>query len=213
MALSFWVVFVVAVAVVARTGHVMSARWHLGPVGGLELWTVLAFSPEILVFLFFMLTGPEDRARRAAPADALRRCRGAPRRAHGRGSADRVLGQGGSSRGAHARVCGPRRRDGHRVASAGAATARRALRRGVRRVYRCAGGHRRADATRCHARRTSGSGACPNPTSRRPTVGGRRVSSTARSRLGWPPTCRGVGPDGVYAGLTSGSSRPRSVRR
>jgi hypothetical protein len=48
-----------AVALVAATGHAMTARWHLGPVEGLHLWTILAFSPEILVFLFFMLTDPK----------------------------------------------------------------------------------------------------------------------------------------------------------
>ena len=59
MAISFWLVFVASVAVVAATGHAMTARWHLGPVEGLHFWTVLAFSPEILVFLFFMLTDPK----------------------------------------------------------------------------------------------------------------------------------------------------------
>ena len=59
MAVSFWLVFVATVAVVAATGHAMSARWHLGPVDGLHFWTILAFSPEILVFLFFMLTDPK----------------------------------------------------------------------------------------------------------------------------------------------------------
>ena len=59
MAVSFWLVFVAVVAVVAATGHSLTARWHLGPVAGLDLWTVLAFSPEILVFLFFMLTDPK----------------------------------------------------------------------------------------------------------------------------------------------------------
>ena len=59
MALAFWLVFAAAVAVVAATGHGITARWHLGPVEGTHLWTVLAFSPEILVFLFFMLTDPK----------------------------------------------------------------------------------------------------------------------------------------------------------
>jgi hypothetical protein len=59
MALSFWLVFVAAIAVIAATGHAMTARWHLGPVEGLQFWTVLATSPEILVFLFFMLTDPK----------------------------------------------------------------------------------------------------------------------------------------------------------
>jgi hypothetical protein len=58
LAVSFWVVFVGVVALVAATGHAMTARWHLGPVDGVHLWTILAFSPEILVFLFFMLTDP-----------------------------------------------------------------------------------------------------------------------------------------------------------
>ena len=37
----------------------MTARWHLGPVSDWYFWRVLAFSPEILVFLFFMITDPK----------------------------------------------------------------------------------------------------------------------------------------------------------
>ena len=59
LAVSFWTVFVGVVAVVAATGHALTARWHFGPVEGFHLWTILAFSPEILVFLFFMLTDPK----------------------------------------------------------------------------------------------------------------------------------------------------------
>jgi hypothetical protein len=59
MAVSFWLAFVAALAVVAATGHALTARWHLGPVAGFHFWTVLAMSPEILVFLFFMLTDPK----------------------------------------------------------------------------------------------------------------------------------------------------------
>ena len=58
-ALAFWLVFAVAVTVVAAAGHSLTARWHLGPLDGFELWAILAFSPEILVFLFFMLTDPK----------------------------------------------------------------------------------------------------------------------------------------------------------
>ena len=32
--------------------------WHVGPLTGWELWRVLVTSPEILVFLFFMITDP-----------------------------------------------------------------------------------------------------------------------------------------------------------
>jgi Na+-translocating ferredoxin:NAD+ oxidoreductase RnfD subunit len=59
MAVAFWLAFAAALAVVAATGHAMSAKWHFGPVTGLELWTILVTSPEILVFLFFMLTDPK----------------------------------------------------------------------------------------------------------------------------------------------------------
>ena len=41
------------------SGHEMTARWHLGPITGFEFWRVLVFSPEILVFLFFMITDPK----------------------------------------------------------------------------------------------------------------------------------------------------------
>jgi Na+-transporting NADH:ubiquinone oxidoreductase subunit NqrB len=70
LAVSFWIVFAGVVAVVAATGHAITARWHLGPVEGLHLWTILAFSPEILVFLFFMLTDP-----RTVPAGSRQRLR------------------------------------------------------------------------------------------------------------------------------------------
>ena len=37
----------------------MTARWHVGPVCGADFWRVLVTSPEILVFLFFMITDPK----------------------------------------------------------------------------------------------------------------------------------------------------------
>src|SRR5439155_773944 len=43
----------------AASGHTMVARWHLGPITGSHFWWVLLTSPEILVFLFFMLTDPK----------------------------------------------------------------------------------------------------------------------------------------------------------
>ncbi|MDH5333072.1 MAG: hypothetical protein OEW65_04250, partial [Thermoleophilia bacterium] len=58
MAVGFWLVFAAGAAVLAASGHAMTARWHLGPITGTELWRVLVFSPEILVFLFFMITDP-----------------------------------------------------------------------------------------------------------------------------------------------------------
>ncbi len=59
IAVGFWLAFAVGIAVLAASGHEMNARWHLGPVSGWEFWRVLVFSPEILVFLFFMITDPK----------------------------------------------------------------------------------------------------------------------------------------------------------
>ena len=47
----------------ALTGHTMLARWHLGPITGFHFWLVLVTSPEVLVFLFFMITDPKTAPR------------------------------------------------------------------------------------------------------------------------------------------------------
>ncbi|HEY2327139.1 MAG TPA: FG-GAP-like repeat-containing protein [Gaiellaceae bacterium] len=59
VALSFWAAFAVGIGGLALAGHVMTARWHLGPITGLYFWWVLVTSPEVLVFLFFMITDPK----------------------------------------------------------------------------------------------------------------------------------------------------------
>ena len=63
VALSFWISFTAAIGVLALAGHTMVARWHLGPIAGFELWWVLITSPEVLVFLFFMITDPKTAPR------------------------------------------------------------------------------------------------------------------------------------------------------
>jgi Na+-transporting NADH:ubiquinone oxidoreductase subunit NqrB len=55
----FWLAFAAATGVLALSGHAMTARWHLGEITGLYFWRVLVTSPEILVFLFFMITDPK----------------------------------------------------------------------------------------------------------------------------------------------------------
>jgi Na+-transporting NADH:ubiquinone oxidoreductase subunit NqrB len=69
IALGFWLAFAAGIAVLAASGHQMTAYWHVGPIEGFEFWWVLVTSPEILVFLFFMITDPRTipeagRARR-----------------------------------------------------------------------------------------------------------------------------------------------------
>ena len=44
---------------IAAAGHEMTARWHLGPITGFEFWRVVVLSPEVMVFLFFMITDPK----------------------------------------------------------------------------------------------------------------------------------------------------------
>ncbi len=59
IAVSFWLAFAAGIGVLAASGHEMTAPWHLGPLSGLSFWWVLVSSPEILVFLFFMITDPK----------------------------------------------------------------------------------------------------------------------------------------------------------
>ena len=63
VAVGFWCAFAAAVGVLALSGHTMTARWHLGPITGFSFWWVLVTSPEVLVFLFFMITDPKTSPR------------------------------------------------------------------------------------------------------------------------------------------------------
>jgi hypothetical protein len=58
IAIGFWLAFAAGLAVLAASGHSMTARWHLGPISNWSFWWILVSSPEILVFLFFMITDP-----------------------------------------------------------------------------------------------------------------------------------------------------------
>jgi Na+-translocating ferredoxin:NAD+ oxidoreductase RnfD subunit len=63
VAIGFWIAFAAGIGVLALSGHVMVARWHLGPITGFDFWWVLVTSPEVLVFLFFMITDPKTAPR------------------------------------------------------------------------------------------------------------------------------------------------------
>jgi Na+-translocating ferredoxin:NAD+ oxidoreductase RnfD subunit len=64
---SFWLAYAAALSVLAARGHCITARWHVGPVCDQYFWTVLVTSPEVLVFMFFMITDPKTvpRGRKA----------------------------------------------------------------------------------------------------------------------------------------------------
>jgi hypothetical protein len=59
MAASFWLTLVAGIGVLAISGHCMTAAWALQPVCGTSFWWVIASSPEVLIFLFFMITDPK----------------------------------------------------------------------------------------------------------------------------------------------------------
>ncbi|HEV3226757.1 MAG TPA: RnfABCDGE type electron transport complex subunit D [Acidimicrobiales bacterium] len=65
MAIAFWLTFATGIGVVTIAGHAITARWHVGTVHGATFWWVLVTSPEVLIFLFFMITDPQTTPRQA----------------------------------------------------------------------------------------------------------------------------------------------------
>lgn len=63
MSAAFAVTFAAGLGGLAATGHCMTARWSLTPVCGGSFWWSVAASPEVLIFLFFMLTDPRTTPR------------------------------------------------------------------------------------------------------------------------------------------------------
>jgi Na+-translocating ferredoxin:NAD+ oxidoreductase RnfD subunit len=56
---TFWVTLTIGVGLLAATGHSMVANWAFAPVSGFDYWRVIVFSPEVMIFLFFMITDPK----------------------------------------------------------------------------------------------------------------------------------------------------------
>ena len=59
MSVAFWLTVTAAIGILAASGHCMTARWSFEPVCGAHFWWVIVLSPEILIFLFFMITDPK----------------------------------------------------------------------------------------------------------------------------------------------------------
>src|SRR6185503_14319396 len=68
LAASFWIALAVGVGILAASGHCMTANWAFAPVCGVDFWRVIVTSPEVLIFLFFMITDPKT-----VPAGAVGR--------------------------------------------------------------------------------------------------------------------------------------------
>lgn len=58
-AATFWVALAAGVGLLAVSGQCMIARWAFSPVCGFDYWRVIMTSPEVLIFLFFMITDPK----------------------------------------------------------------------------------------------------------------------------------------------------------
>jgi hypothetical protein len=55
----FWVTLAAGLGLLAASGHCMVTRWSFAPVCGVDFWRSIVTSPEILIFLFFMITDPK----------------------------------------------------------------------------------------------------------------------------------------------------------
>jgi hypothetical protein len=59
LAATFWVGLAAGVGLLAGSGHCMTASWAFAPVCGFDFWRVIVTSPEVMIFLFFMITDPK----------------------------------------------------------------------------------------------------------------------------------------------------------
>ena len=59
LAAAFWLTLTGGVGVLAASGHCMTATWAFTPVCGVDFWRVIVTSPEVMIFLFFMITDPK----------------------------------------------------------------------------------------------------------------------------------------------------------
>ena len=59
LAASFWLTLAAGLGLLAASGHCMVANWAFAPVCGADYWRVIVTSPEVLIFLFFMITDPK----------------------------------------------------------------------------------------------------------------------------------------------------------
>jgi hypothetical protein len=59
MGAAFWIIFTAGLGLLAVSGHCMTAAWSPQPVCGATFWWKVSTSPEVAIFLFFMITDPK----------------------------------------------------------------------------------------------------------------------------------------------------------
>jgi hypothetical protein len=65
LAVTFLATFFALIGLFALFGRTYYASWHHGPVGGSFYWLTIAMSPELLIFVFFMITDPQTAPKSA----------------------------------------------------------------------------------------------------------------------------------------------------
>ncbi len=58
LAATFSLALAAGAGILAGSGHCMTANWAFAPVCGFDFWRVIVTSPEVMIFLFFMITDP-----------------------------------------------------------------------------------------------------------------------------------------------------------
>lgn len=59
LAAAFWLTLLAGLALLAASGHCITAGWAFAPVCGADYVRVISLSPEVMIFLFFMITDPK----------------------------------------------------------------------------------------------------------------------------------------------------------
>jgi Na+-translocating ferredoxin:NAD+ oxidoreductase RnfD subunit len=59
MVTAFLATFAVVVGIYALAGRNFVAIWHQGPISGMSYWVDIVCSPELLIFVFFMISDPQ----------------------------------------------------------------------------------------------------------------------------------------------------------
>ena len=94
MALAFLVPFAIGIGAFALAGQSFLATWHDGAVEGASYWSNICASPELLIFVFFMMSDPRTAPARARGAHRVRRAHRAGRVRADRLPAHRVRREG-----------------------------------------------------------------------------------------------------------------------
>jgi hypothetical protein len=58
MGVAFWLALASGIGVLAALDHSITVRWSLMPISGPHFWWIILTSPEIFIFLYFMITDP-----------------------------------------------------------------------------------------------------------------------------------------------------------